>query len=45
MVLGAIVALMGTSAMAKAHKEYSAVGDCSIEVFNKENVHFEAITK
>ena len=41
MVLGAIVALMGTSAMAKEHKEYSAVGDCSIEVFKKENVHFD----
>lgn len=40
-VLGAIVALMGTSAMAKEHKEYSAVGDCSIEVFKKENVHFD----
>ena len=35
------MALMGTSAMAKEHKEYSAVGDCSIEVFKKENVHFD----
>ena len=41
LMLGAMAALVSTSVMAKSHKEYKAVGDCSIDVFNKENVHFD----
>ena len=30
----------GITAFADSHKEYAAKGDVTIDVFNKENVHF-----
>lgn len=36
----AVAAMMCFGASAQSHKEYAAIGDQSIEVFNKANVHF-----